>query len=45
MVLNGMPGPVVHNQRMLNLANAIYLDTGLATEGDKVKQRELPKAV
>lgn len=43
MVLNGMPGPLVHNQRMLNLANAIYLDLGLAKEGDPGKPRELPK--
>jgi hypothetical protein len=43
MVLNGMPGPVVHNKRMLDLANAIYLDLGLAKEGDPGKPRELPK--
>jgi CubicO group peptidase (beta-lactamase class C family) len=43
MVLNGMPGPIPHNQRMLNLANAIYFDLGLAKEGDPGKPRELPK--
>lgn len=44
MVLNGMPGPAAHNQRMLDLANAIYLDLGLAKEGDPIKQRQLPTA-
>src|SRR6185436_10647803 len=43
MVLNGMPGPTPHNQRMLDLANAIYFDLGLAKEGDPGKPRELPK--
>jgi CubicO group peptidase (beta-lactamase class C family) len=42
LVLNGMPGPKPHNQRMLDLANAIYLDLGLAREGAPGKQRELP---
>ena len=43
MVLNGMPGPAPHNQRMLDLANAIYFDLGLAKEGEPGKPRELPK--
>ena len=43
MVLNGMPGPTPHNQRMLDLANAIYLDLGLAKEREPGKPRELPK--
>ena len=43
MVLNGMPGSLVHNQRMLDLSTAIYLDLGLAKEGDPGKARELPK--
>ena len=43
MVLNGMPGSLPHNQRMLNLANAIYLDLGLVEEGEQGKPRELPK--
>ncbi|MBS1807789.1 MAG: beta-lactamase family protein [Acidobacteria bacterium] len=43
-VLNGMPGSLPHNQRMLDLANAIYFDLGLAKEGDAGKPRELPKA-
>jgi hypothetical protein len=32
MALNGMPGPTQHNQRMLDLANAIHL----AIQGYKV---------
>ena len=43
LVLNGMPGPLPHNQRMLELANAIYFDLGLAKEGEAGKPRELPK--
>lgn len=43
LVLNGMPGGLPHSQRMLNLANAIYFDLGLAKEGDPGKPRELPK--
>ena len=43
MVLNGMPGPLPHNQRMLDLANSIYLDLGLAKEGEPGKPRELPR--
>ncbi len=43
MVLNGMPGPAVHAQRALDLANAIYLDLGLAKEGEPGKPRVLPK--
>ena len=39
-----MPGPTPHNQRMLDLANAIYFDLGLAKEGELGKSRELPKA-
>lgn len=42
-VLNGMPGAPPHNQRMLDLANAIYFDLGLAKEGEPGKPRELPK--
>ncbi|MCG3160700.1 MAG: hypothetical protein JMDDDDMK_01769 [Acidobacteria bacterium] len=44
MVLNGMPGRALHNQRMLDLANAIYFDLGLAKEGDPGKPREFPKS-
>ncbi len=43
MVLNGMPGSLPHNQRMLNLANALYLDLGLVEESEQGKPRELPK--
>src|SRR6266508_952041 len=38
-VLNGIPGWTPHNQRMLDLANAIYLDLGLAKEGEPGKPR------
>jgi CubicO group peptidase (beta-lactamase class C family) len=43
MVLNGMPGSSLHNERMLGLANSIYFDLGLAKESEPGKTRELPK--
>ncbi len=43
LVLNGMPGSLPHNQRMLDLASAIYLDLKLAKSGERGKPRELPK--